>query len=58
MIALTIGLSLTLEGIRGGGGVGWVSGQVFLPLNFCSFTNLQMLWHNCLLFVRTSFDLN
>ena len=36
---------------KGGGGRGQ-----FLALNFCSLTNYQKLWHNCSLFVKTSFD--
>ena len=30
----------------------------FLALNFCSLTDCQKLWHNCYLFVNTSFDTN
>ena len=30
----------------------------FLALNFYSLTNYQKLWHNCSLFVKTSFDSN
>ena len=29
-----------------------------LALNFCSLTDCQKLWHNCFLFVNTSFDTN
>ena len=31
---------------------------IFLALNFCSLTDCQKLWHNCFLFVNTSFDTN
>ena len=31
---------------------------VLLALNFCSSTDCQKLWHNCSLFVNTSFDTN
>ena len=37
---------------KGGGG----GGGHFLALNFCSLTNYLKLWHNCSLFVKTSFD--
>ena len=55
--------ALTLEALRGGGG-GRGKGQIdphpsiFLALNFCSLTDCQKLWHNCSLFVNTSFDSN
>ena len=32
--------------------------SIFLALNFCSLTDYQKLWHNCSLFVKTSFDFN
>ena len=32
--------------------------SIFLALNFCSLTDCQKLWHNCSLFVNTSFDTN
>ena len=32
--------------------------SIFLALNFCSVTDCQKLWHNCSLFVNTSFDTN
>ena len=44
----------SLEG--GGGQIDLPS--IFLALNFCSFTDCQKLWHNCSLFVNTSFDTN
>ena len=37
---------------KGGGG------SIFLALNFCSLTDYQKLWHNCSLFVKTSWDSN
>ena len=47
----------TLEALRGGGGqINPLS--IFLALNFCSLTDCQELWHNCSLFVNTSFDTN
>ena len=53
---------LTLEGIRGGGGGGGRREQsdssIFLALSFYSLTDYQKLWHNCSLFVKTSFDFN
>ena len=45
----------------GGGGGGDQSDSphsIFLALNFCSLTDYQKLWHNCSLFVKTSFDPN
>ena len=35
-----------------------VAPSIFLALNFCSLTDYQKLWHNCSLFVKTSFDPN
>ena len=32
--------------------------SIFLVLNFCSLTDCQKVWHNCSLFVNTSFDTN
>ena len=32
--------------------------STFLALNFCSLTDCQKLWHNCSLFVNTSFGTN
>ena len=44
-------LSLTLEGIRMGGGVKLIPTPInFLALNFCSLTDYQTLWYNCSLF--------
>ena len=43
----------------GRGGVGRAQidpPSIFLSLNFCSLTDCQKLWHNCFLFVNTSFD--
>ena len=40
-----------------GGGVN-LTPSIFLVLNFCSLTDYQKLWHNCSLFVKTSFDPN
>ena len=48
--------SFTLEGIRGFNPTPPTS--IFLALNFCSLTDYQKLWHNCSLFVKTSFDFN
>ena len=48
---------LTLEGI-GRGGVNLNPPSIFLALNFCSLTDWQKPWHNCSLFVKTSFDSN
>ena len=43
----------------GGGGGGQIDPpSIFLALNFCSLTDCQKLWHNCSLFVNTSFDIN
>ena len=39
-------------------GVNLTPPTIFLALNFCSFTDCQKLWHNCSLFVNTSFDTN
>ena len=47
---------LNLEALRGGGQINHPS--IFLALNFCSLTDYQKLWHNCSLFVNTSFDTN
>ena len=50
---------LTLETLKGGGGGGQIDPpSIFLALNFCSLTDCQKLWHNCSLFVNTSFDTN
>ena len=47
----------SLEG--GGGGGGQIDPPwIFLALKFCSLTDCQKLWHNCSLFVNTSFDTN
>ena len=43
---------------EGGGGVKLTPPSIFLALNFCSLTDCQKLWHNCSLFVNTSFDTN
>ena len=40
------------------GGSNWPPPSMFLALNFCSLTDCQKLWHNCSLFVNTSFDTN
>ena len=48
---------LTLEAL-GGGGDQIDPPLIFLALNFCSWTDCQKLWHNCSLFVNTSFDTN
>ena len=50
-------ICLTLEALRGGG-VKVNPLSIFLALNFCSLTDCQKLWHNCSLFVNTSFDTN
>ena len=50
------GLALTLEALRRG--VKLTHPSIFLTLNFCSLTDCQKLWHNCSLFVNTSFDTN
>ena len=50
--------NLTLEGIRGEGGNQSDPPSIFFALNFCSLTEYQKLWHNCSLFVKTSFDSN
>ena len=47
---------LTLEALGGGGQIDPPS--IFLALNFSSLTDCQKLWHNCSLFVNTSFDTN
>ena len=45
--------------LEGGGGWGQIDPHsMFLALNFCSLTDCQKLWHNCSLFVNTSFDIN
>ena len=49
-------LFLALEGIRMGGVN--LTTSIFLVLNFCSLTDYQNLWHNCSLFVKTSFNPN
>ena len=49
--------SFTLEGIRGFNPTPPPT-SIFLALNFCSLTDYQKLWHNCSLFVKTSFDFN
>ena len=47
----------SLEG--GGGGVKLTPPpSIFLALNFYSLTDYEKLWHNCSLFVNTSFDTN
>ena len=46
---------LTLEALRGGQ---IDSPSIFLALIFYSLTDCQKLWHNCSLFVNTSFDTN
>ena len=53
---LYVDLELTLEALGGGGQIDPPS--IFLALNFCSLTDCQKLWHNCSLFVNTSFDIN
>ena len=47
---------LTQEALRGGHIDPPPS--IFLALNFYSFTDCQKLWHNCSLFVNTSFNTN
>ena len=47
---------LTLEALRGEGQIDPPS--IFLALIFCSLLDCQKLWHNCSLFVNTSFDTN
>ena len=42
--------------LEGGGQIDPPS--IFLALNFYSLTDCQKLWHNCSLFVNTSFDTN
>ena len=49
---------LTLEGIREGAVNLNPPPSIFLALNFCSLTDYQKLWHNCSLFVKTSFDVS
>ena len=54
-------LCLTLDALRGGGGGGLQltpPPSIFLALNLCSLTDCPKLWHNCSLFVNTSFDTN
>ena len=50
---------LTLEALKGGGG-GQIDPppSIFLALNVCSLTECQKLWHNCSLFMNTSFGTN
>ena len=48
---------LTLEALMGGGG-GVKLTHPPSALNFCSLTDCQKLWHNCSLFLKTSFDTN
>ena len=45
----------SLGGGGGGGGEVKLTPSTFLALNLCSLTNCQKLWHNCSLFVNTSF---
>ena len=47
---------LTLEALKGGGQINPPS--ILLAINVCSLTDCQKLWHNCSLFVNTSFDTN
>ena len=42
----------------GGEGINLTHPLDFLAVNFCSLTDYQKLWHNCSLFVKTSFDPN
>ena len=35
-----------------------INPRMHLALNFCSLNDYQKLWHNCSLFVKTSFDPN
>ena len=42
---------------REGGWSNWPP-SIFSALNFCSSTDWQKLWHNCSLFVNTSFYTN
>ena len=49
---------IILETLKGGGGGEIDPPSIFLALNFCSLTDCQKLWHNCSLFVNTSFDTN
>ena len=51
--------SLALEGMRKWAGhFDHPPPSIFLALNFCSLTDYKKTWHNCSLFVNTSFDLN
>ena len=50
--------SLTLEALRRGGGDQIDTPSIFLALSFCSLSDCQKLWHNCSLFMNTSFDTN
>ena len=43
---------------KGGGGGQSDPPSIFLAFNFYSLINYQNLWHNCSLFVKTSFDSN
>ena len=56
----SISISLTLEALGGGGGGVQLTPRpsIFLALYFCSLTDCQKHWHNCSLFVNTSFDTN
>ena len=54
-LLFSIRANLTLEALKGGG-VKLTPPAIFLALNFCSLTDCQKLWHNCSLFVNTSFD--
>ena len=55
---LRIIISLTQEALGEGGGVKLIPLDFFLALNFRSQTDCRKLWHNCPLFVNTSFDFN
>ena len=56
MYLIVFFLELTLEALRGG--IKLTPPSIFLDLNFWSLTDCQKLWHNCSLFVNTSFDTN
>ena len=50
---------LTLEGMKAGGHFDPPPHPFeFLALNFFTLTDYQKPWHNCSLFVKTSFDPN
>ena len=58
LLALTF-LVFNPRSLEGGGGVKLTPPpSLFLALNFCFLTDCQKFWHNCSLFVNTSFDTN